>query len=102
MICAMRWIVSGVLVLALGCDRPQEVIDQQACSVLCDCIGDPSPQGQEQCIEVCVSQLGPINEACQACIGDNVERCSLIESECEEPCVGPQPDPDPAAGGDPE
>ena len=100
----MRWIVSGALVigLAAGCDRSQEVVDQQACTILCDCLGDPSPQAQEECVAVCVVQLGPINSACQSCIGENADRCSLIETECEEPCVGPQPDPDPTTGGFPE
>jgi len=104
MISAMRWIVLGAwLGLALaGCDRSQDVIDQQACTILCDCLGDPSPEAQEECVAVCVAQLGPIERACQACIGENADRCSLIETECEEPCVGPQPEPDPTTGGFPE
>lgn len=107
MIFAMR-IVSGVwlvLVTALaGCDRSQEVIDQQACTILCDCLGDPSPGGQEECVAICVGQLAPINQGCEACIGEFADRCSMIERECELPCVGPQPDPetDSTSGGFPE
>ena len=99
----MRWIVSGALVLALaGCDRSQDVIDQQACTVLCGCLGDPSPQGQDQCMSICVGELAPIDQGCQACIGEFADRCALLESECELACIGPQPDPDPASGGAPE
>ena len=91
----MRWITWGtwLLVALAGCDRPQDTIDQQACSLLCDCFADPGETAQDQCIRQCVVNLGPVGPGCQACISRTADRCTALESECEETCLGPLPDP---------
>jgi len=100
----MRWIAWGTcLVLALaGCDRSQEAVDTQSCSLLCQCFADPTDEAQAECVGGCLSDLAPVDQACQLCISENADRCAALEGRCLEPCVGPQPDPDPTEEGFPQ
>lgn len=83
--------VSGLVVhlavvtaLAGGCDTPQAVQDEIACTNLCGCFA----VDQEECVAECIVDFSPVADDCAICITTFANECSMLLDECETPCSG--------------
>ena len=92
----MRGIVIGLVVGLAGCwDIPQETIDDIACTNICRCIPELSP---EQCQTSCIADLSPVSTECFDFTTASSQQCAAIRADlmdddgvCED---APQPEED--------
>ena len=97
---AMRWLHSATLVSAVvfgavaGCQIPEEVQSEIACTTVCTCLG--GGVGLQRCIDGCIADgsLGRAPEDCFECIQAHAKTCSTLENDCEPLCATPQPVPE--------
>ncbi len=86
----MRTLVVGAIALAAGCDTPQAVTDEVACTTVCKCFTS-LPSEQDECVTDCIGDLGPVSDPCAACIAEHANACSTLIADCQAQCTSAQP-----------
>lgn len=96
-VCVRSWLLLiGLAVASAACEVPPEEKARQACTVLCGCTEAPLPAVQDRCIAGCISdpEFDALSDECIACVTANSDRCSTLETVCNQACEGPSPTDD--------
>ena len=83
----MRASASLLVLVVVGCHTPPEVVEEELCTIACDCI-QPStlPADQDACVGKCVSGMNtPPPQDCITCIEEHAGQCASI-FDCDEAC----------------
>lgn len=72
--------------LATGCETPQSVQDEIACTTVCRCFSTGGPLDEDACITECVGDLGPVSDECFTCINTFANECTALAEECSGAC----------------
>ena len=87
----MRQLWVSVVLLVGGCEIPDDVKVQMACTTVCTCFG--GGLSVETCTDACVDdgEFRALPEDCFECIQAHANQCKSLESDCEPVCARSEP-----------